>query len=502
MRLEWVSILSLCLIVGFGACNPFLGDKGQEGDACDTSEDCSGSLTCFQDVCTADPPVTDFDADGYDSELYGGDDCDDRQAAVHPTADEVCDGIDNNCDDEVDEGHTTRACELTNGHGTCTGQENCDGEAGWRGCTADTPQAEICDGADNNCDGQADEGLTVEPCELQAGVCAGTNRTCMGVNGWSECDYGPAFREGQEAACDQLDEDCDGQTDEDAPPLLVPEIGPLAQDGIDNNCNGLVDEVGGVSIAQVRPDGTTIWIDVYEATLYQNPDCTGARYGENVDDYPVGFEAEEPVPSTNLYACSFGGQVPSGHLSWFQARSACEAQGKRLCDKDEYSRACIIGEPSLFPYGPIFVPGACNDAFQEIGQAVETGAYLNCTNGSTFDMTGNLAEWVNNWHGDHVPASAHVAGWGYSPVVCSFGVSCSDYVHGTMEDACMQSAECPPPGSPICYQNWCLDEGKQILIKEKLANCLASDDDVFGRDVFPVDEARPELGTRCCYDGP
>ena len=44
--------------------------------------------------------VVDLDGDGY----LNDEDCDDNNAAVHPNASELCDGIDNNCNDEVDEG--------------------------------------------------------------------------------------------------------------------------------------------------------------------------------------------------------------------------------------------------------------------------------------------------------------------------------------------------------------------------------------------------------------
>jgi len=50
-----------------------------------------------------------------------------------------------------------RTCEQTSGGLTCQGKETCNGSSGqWEGCTAGSPQPEVCDGADDNCDGVVD----------------------------------------------------------------------------------------------------------------------------------------------------------------------------------------------------------------------------------------------------------------------------------------------------------------------------------------------------------
>ncbi|MBA3396830.1 MAG: VWA domain-containing protein [Deltaproteobacteria bacterium] len=64
---------------------------------------------------------------------------------------ELCDGMDNDCDGEVDE-DLTRDCSTDCGAGT----ETCQAGA-WKGCTAPTPSPETCDGDDNDCDGDVDE---------------------------------------------------------------------------------------------------------------------------------------------------------------------------------------------------------------------------------------------------------------------------------------------------------------------------------------------------------
>ena len=493
----------LILAMAIAACSD--DEKSSQGgynEACFFGGTCNSGLICVADVCKYLPDGgTDCDGAYCDAAGLAGQgpdedgdgwgeccDCDDAVATTYPDADETCNLIDDDCDGVTDEGFDADG----DGYTSCAG--DCDDSS--QGIHPNA--AENCDGVDEDCDGETDETVEHQACPLTEGLCAGTWSVCLGVQGMSDCDYGLSYEE-VEISCDSLDNDCDGLTDEDLPMLMVPETGPQALDGIDNNCNGLVDEVGGMSVPQIQPDGSTIWVDAYEVTLFQNPDCTGTRYGENVDDYPAGFEPDNPT--IDLYACSIGGLVPSGHLSWYRARSACEAQGKRLCNRNEYARACIVGEPSLFPYGPMFLPGVCNDPFQEIGQAVETGSYENCTNGSTFDMSGNLAEWILDWHFES-PGFAHVAGWGFSPIECIIGFNCYDLVHGPMEQACSSDGECGPADTPICYQGWCTDEVWHDIIRENLANCIASDNDPLGRDVFAVGEARPELGTRCCYDGP
>jgi uncharacterized protein (TIGR03382 family) len=64
---------------------------------------------------------------------------------------EICDGLDNDCDGQIDE-DLTRSCDSACGAGT----ETCSAGA-WVGCDAPQPQPETCDGDDNDCDGQVDE---------------------------------------------------------------------------------------------------------------------------------------------------------------------------------------------------------------------------------------------------------------------------------------------------------------------------------------------------------
>ncbi len=87
-----------------------------------------------------------------------GNDCNDNNVNIKPNAsDTSCNGIDDNCNGQVDEGYLATA--TTCGVGACisTGIQQCINGQLMNTCTAYSPSAEICDGLDNNCDGQIDE---------------------------------------------------------------------------------------------------------------------------------------------------------------------------------------------------------------------------------------------------------------------------------------------------------------------------------------------------------
>ncbi len=109
----------------------------------------------------------------------------------------------------------------TAGQGKCKqGIQTCNAKGQWSSCVGEiTPKTEQCNGEDDDCNGKIDDGLVGRSCPKKQGVCAGLRYRCAGKAGWVGCttsDYKKynALYEEEETSCDGKDNDCDGQVDE------------------------------------------------------------------------------------------------------------------------------------------------------------------------------------------------------------------------------------------------------------------------------------------------
>ncbi len=188
-----------CLTLDEGnfCARPCADDKPcPDGFSCDEYEDAEGKTTtqcvpvsgqcsCTQAQQDVERPCAVENVAGkcWGVQICGGDAGWGGCSATEPTA-ELCDGLDNDCDGIADEDveAPSKACAQVNDHGTCVGAYHCAGLEGWT-CTAKTPAAEVCDFQDNDCDGEADEDFVVPESGKYGTVdhCGSCNNSCLGL---------------------------------------------------------------------------------------------------------------------------------------------------------------------------------------------------------------------------------------------------------------------------------------------------------------------------------
>ncbi len=135
-------------------CRPSWADYGFSTDCGITNAfgTCGGTRTCLED---------------------GLSECEGPLASP-----EVCDGDDNDCNGQVDD-IAALPCAIPNAFGTCTGVTVCDADGGDPVCSGREASTEICNGIDDDCDTQLDE----SGCDDNL-IC--TTDTCVGG---SSCDH-------------------------------------------------------------------------------------------------------------------------------------------------------------------------------------------------------------------------------------------------------------------------------------------------------------------------
>lgn len=234
-------------------CDPATGDDPDPADA-----DGDGyTAGCGQDCDDADPEshpgaeeicedgvdqdcngadldcgCTDADGDGYADVACGGNDCDDTDPAIHPNVSELCNSVDDDCDGQTDEDFGSYIC----GVGVCQRTVDICVDGEYQSCVPLEPPEQTettCnDGLDNDCDDYVD---------AQDLDCAGCQNPDADGDDYDGVGCGGA--------------DCD-----DSDPAVNPSADEDCDNGIDDDCNGLIDttdpscgKAGGCSCATRTP---------------------------------------------------------------------------------------------------------------------------------------------------------------------------------------------------------------------------------------------------------
>ena len=389
-------------------CNGAEGcDEG--ADACTTTGDpCSGFDYCCEDgaFCSENPcGCQDADHDDHyaiDPSCPAGDDCNDANPSVHPDATEVCNGIDDNCQNGADE---TGDSLCANGI-YCDGPETCNGFTGCQvgsapdcndeiDCTADS-----CNEAEGRCDNLPNDALCTdgawcngdEYCSATEGCRPGTAPNCNdgidctvdGCNEYSDsCTNSP-----NHSACNDQ-QWCNGTETCDAQNGCLIGTAPDCADGVTctiDVCNEQTDSCSNVADDAACDDGA--WCNGQE-TCHPTADC---------------LAGVPPCPSDNAWCngtegcdegadiCTTTGGPCSGYDYCCEDGAYCSgaACGCQDADSDDHyaiDPSCPAGDdcddtdPDVHPEATEI----CNGIDDNCAGGIDEGADSLCDNGAVCD---------------------------------------------------------------------------------------------------------------------
>ncbi len=316
---------------------------------CDgVDDDCNGQiddlalLTCGMGVCQMTVPAC---INGTLSECTPG----------PPTPDELCDGnndgIDDNCNGQIDEGcpcvkGSVDSCYSgapeTRKVGACKdGAQTCTDTNEWGPCVGDVlPVLEICNGIDDDCNGFVDDGFGETTCGI--GACQATVQNCNPGGMPPVCTPKDPTSE----ICNDIDDDCDGIVDDNNP-----ESGMDCMTGLPGPCSpGKTECVGGALMCKASVMATP------EACNNIDDDCNGTIDNGNPGSGAMCTTGQLGECATGMTSC-LGGAVSC--LAPMPNEDICDGLDND-CDGAIDNHGVGVGEPCMTG-----IPGECSTGFTD-----------------------------------------------------------------------------------------------------------------------------------------
>ncbi|HTM45095.1 MAG TPA: MopE-related protein, partial [Polyangiaceae bacterium] len=459
---DYVSVPTTC---GVGACvaggNSFcLGGSVQNGctpgtpaanDAtCDnTDDDCDGSK---DEDFVQTPTTCGTGACGRTGHLVcnAGSVSDTCTPGAPAASDTTCDGIDDDCSGQNDEDYVPVGSNCGVGACASTGVTSCVSGVVQPNCTpgAPAPSDTSCNNTDDDCDGTKDEDFVQSGTTCGVGACASTGHMVCNTGSASDT-CSPGTPAPNDASCNNIDDDCNGQKDEDYVSLGTScgvgacartgstscvggnvqdscAVGPTTGDdsdcdNVDDNCNGSKDEnyvqtVTSCGVGACARNGDKVCVSgVVQDTCSPGAPAANDATCNNVDEDCSGQKDEDYVPVAT--ACGVG---------------ACARAGVTSCVGGNVQDSCSIGPTTGDDSDCDNIDDNCDGSKDEnyvptpttcgVGACASNGT-LSCINGSTHNSCAPSIPSADDATCDNIDDNCNgAADEGYFPIVTNCGV--------------------------------------------------------------------------------